>query len=185
MPLEMPGILRGSKKIKIKIKIMILNDIKKSRGVSLLELLVVVGVVSIGLVYLLGIFSFALKIAASEKLLIQANFLAEEAMEGVRNFRDRTNWHTDGLGVIDTSTVYHLEKTGLPPEWNLISGEKTIDGFTQKIVFDDVRRDSNDDITESGGTIDSNTKKITITISWQERGEDKEIELVGFLTNWK
>jgi len=155
-----------------------------SKGMSLVELLVVVAVVTVGLVYLLGIFSFSLRISGSEKELVRANLMAQEAIEGVRNFRDGTDWEIAGVGTLATSTSYHLEKSGSPPKWALVLDEKTTDGFTQKIVFEDVKRDLNSNIVESGGDFDSDTKKITVTVSWIERGKSKQIELVAFLTNW-
>ena len=163
---------------------MAINKTQKSKGMSLIEILIVISIVTIGLVYLLGMFSFSLRIAGSEEKLTRANFIAQEAMEGVRNFRDETNWEVDGLGTITTSTFYHLEKTGSPPKWTLSPEAKTIDGFEQIIVFDNVRRDSDDNIVENGGTINSDTKKVTVTVSWLERGKSKEVELITFFTKW-
>ncbi len=164
---------------------MAINKRQNSKGVSLLGLLIVVAIITTGLVYLLGIFSFSIRIAGSEKQLSQANFIAQEAMEGVRNFRDGTNWQEDGLGTLITSISYHLEKTGIPLEWILFPEEKTTNGFKQIIIFDDARRNLNDDIVENGGEIDSNTKKVTVSVSWTERGKPYQIELITFLTNWQ
>jgi len=46
-------------------------------------------------------------------------------------------------------------------------------------------RDSNSNIVESGGTNDPNTKKVTVTVSWEERGRDHKLEIFTYLTNWK
>lgn len=167
---------------------MAINKTQNLKGMSLVEILIVIAVITIGLVYLLGMFSFSLRIAGSEEKLTRANFMAQEAMEGVRNFRDGTTWEENGLGALTVSTPYHLEKTGSPPKWTLSPGTRTIDGFEQIIVFNDVRRDlynnKLNNIIENGGTLDSNTKKVTVTISWLERGKSKEVELITFFTNW-
>ncbi len=167
---------------------MAINKTQNLKGMSLIEILIVISIITIGLVYLLGMFSFSLRIAGSEQKLTRANFMAQEAMEGVRNFRDETTWGENGLDTLNVSTFYHLEKTGSPPKWTLSPDTKTINGFTQKIVVDNVRRDLYDNklnnIVENGGTLDSDTRKVTVTISWLERGKSKEIELITFFTNW-
>lgn len=153
------------------------------RGVSIIEILIVIAIIVIALSSLLGISTFSLKISTLIKETGQANNLAQEAMEAVRNFRDGTDWNVDGLGTLATTTVfYHPEKsTDILPKWQMISGAEIIDGFLRKIVFDDVFRDENDNIVDSGGTIDPNTKKITVTVSWKER----EVKIVTYLTNWR
>lgn len=151
----------------------------------LVELLIVIAIITTSLVYLLGLINFSLRIAGEKKRLYQANFIAQEAMEGVRNFRDGTSWDVDGLGTLAVSTPYHVEKTGSPPRWTLSAGEQTTDGFTQRVIFDEVQRDGNDNIVESGGVVDASTTEVTMTISWLERGESRQIELVNFFTNWR
>jgi len=158
---------------------------KNPKGIILIEVLVAISVITIGLVYLLGTYSFSLKISGSKKEFYRANLIAQECLEGVRNFRDNTNWSEDGLGTFTTSTPYHLEKTGPPLEWTLVSGEETIDGFTRRIVFDDVGRDSDGNIMEDGGIFDPDTKKIIANVSWQYKGKPYQIELGNFFTNWK
>ena len=46
-------------------------------------------------------------------------------------------------------------------------------------------RDGTDNIVESGGADDPNTKKVTATVSWEERGRSHSIELITYLTNWR
>ncbi len=58
--------------------------------------------------------------------------------------------------------------------------EEQINGFLRSIVFEDVFRDDNYKIAESG-TLDPETKKIIVTVSFQ----DQEIRLINYLTNWK
>ena len=162
-----------------------INKTQNLDGVSLIELLIVIAIITIGLVYLLGMFSFSLRISGEEKRINQANFMAQEMMEGLRNFRDGTNWQENGLGTLAVSAPYYLAKTGSPPSWTLILGEETKDVFTQRIVFDDVQRDLNANIIENGGIFDADSKKVTVTVSWQERGKSQQVELITFFTNWK
>jgi len=158
---------------------------KTQKGIGLIELLIVMAIITTGLVYLLGMFSYSLRISGEKEKISQANFITQEIMEGVRNFRDGTNWQTDGLGTLTTLTPYHLEKTGSPAGWTLVLGEETTNGFTQSVIFNDVRRDDKKDIIENGGDLDPETKKIIVSVSWTERGKSQQITLISFLTNWK
>ena len=73
-----------------------MNPSGNNKGVSIIEILVVVVIINIVLVVFLGLANFSLKISTSIKETDQANFLAQGAIEAVRNFRDGTVWDTDG-----------------------------------------------------------------------------------------
>jgi type II secretory pathway pseudopilin PulG len=158
----------------------------ENKGISILEILVVIAIIAVTFTSLLGLASFSLGTASLIKQTTQANMLAQGTMEAVRNFRDQTSWDVDGLGTLLTGTPYYLEKSAdNPPKWILIQGEETIDIFKRKVIFNDVMRDANDNIVESGGTNDPDTKKVIVTVSWQERGRNHQVELITYLTNWK
>ena len=157
-----------------------MNKDSKFKGISIIEILVVIAIIGIALVSILSLTTLSLRASISIKETTQANALAEETMEAVRNFRDGTGWETDGLK--NYSGTYHPEKSGDPSKWILASGEETIDGFTRKVVFEDVYRSSiTEDIKTDGGYLDTDTKKATVTVSWK----DKKVELVTYFTNWK
>ncbi len=159
-----------------------LNQKDKEKGSLLIEILVAIAIISIALISLLGLAIFSLKTEQLAEINNQALNLVQEEIEAVRNFRDNTDWETEWLGVLSTGADYSIQKTGdSPPRWSLVLGEETIDIFERKVVFSDVMRDSNDNIIESGGTDDPETKKATVTISWQE----KSIEIITYFTKWK
>ena len=152
------------------------------KGISIIEILVVIAIIAIALIGLLGLITFSLRISTLMKETVQANNLAQETIEAVRNFRDGTDWNTNGLGTLNVGADYYPEKSGGdPPKWQIVAGEEIIDGFTRKVIFYQVNRDANDNIVEAGGTPDPNTKKVIAVISWK----DKEIEIVTYLTNWR
>jgi len=132
----------------------------------------------------LGLASFSLGVSTLIKQTNQANNLSQEVMEAVRNLRDGTSWDVDGFGKLATSTDYYPQATSSPSKWQLVQGIETIDGFTRKVVFEDVMRDSNSNIVEAG-TYDPNTKKVIVTVSWKERGREHKLEIFTYLTNWK
>jgi len=155
------------------------------KGISIIELLIVIAIIAIALTSLLGIASFSLRVSTLIKETTQANTLAQETIEAVRNFRDGTDWNTNGLGTLTPDVAYYPQKTAdIPPKWSLILGEETINGFTRKVIFQEVSRDSVtgdiEDIYNSNND-DPNTRKSMATVAWEE----KEIEIVTYLTNWK
>ena len=160
------------------------NQFGNKKGISIIEILVVIAIIITALSSLLGLASFSLGVSTLIKQTNQANNLSQEVMEAVRNFRDGTSWDIDGLGKLATSTDYYPQATGSPSKWQLVQGTENIDGFTRKVVFEDVMRDSNSNIVEAG-TYDPNTKKVIVTVSWKERGRDHKLEIFTYLTNWK
>ncbi|PIS39155.1 MAG: hypothetical protein COT33_03460 [Candidatus Nealsonbacteria bacterium CG08_land_8_20_14_0_20_38_20] len=158
---------------------------KSGGGLTVVELLVVIAISTVALTSFLGLVSFSFGISVLIKHTDQANALAQEIMEAVRNFRDGTDWNATGLGKLATSTDYFPQATSTPKIWQLIPGKETVDIFERKVVFEDVRRDGDDNIVASGGTFDPDTKKVTVNVSWSEKGEIRQIKLVTYLTNWK
>ena len=158
---------------------------KFEEGISVIEIVVVVAIITIALTSLLGLASFSLGISSLIKQTNQANDIARETMEAVRNFRDGTIWNTNGLGALATSTDFYPQATGTPSGWQLNLGTQIVDSFSRKVVFEDVMRDGNFNIVTTGGTNDPDTKKVTVTVSWQERGRSHQVKLVSYLTNWQ
>lgn len=156
-----------------------------TKGISIIEILIVIAVITIALTSLLGVVTFSLKVSTSIKETTKANTLAQETIEAVRNFRDGTTWDTDGLGTLTTSVAYYPKKSDdIPPKWTLIQGIETINGFTRKIVFEKVSRDpTTDDIedTYNSDHDDPNTREAIATVFWK----DKKVEIVTYFTDWK
>jgi prepilin-type N-terminal cleavage/methylation domain-containing protein len=157
--------------------------LKSQRGFSMVEILVVIAVIVFCLSVLLGIAIFSIRVSNLLKETSQANFLAQETLETVRNFRDGTDWTVDGLGIMTVDSPYHLEEdNSLPfPKWELVQGMETIGIFTRKVIFESVKRDLNYNIVTSGGTTDNNTRRVVVTVSWR----DQNVGIVTYFTNWK
>lgn len=156
--------------------------LKKSRGLTIIELLVVIAVISVALAGLAGLGSFILKLNHHLKQNTIATFLAQEGLEASRAIKEE-NW--TALSALTPDSPYHPVKTGSPQKWAFATGAETIDIFSRQISISQVYRDTNDDIATSGGTLDSETKKITALISWNEQGQNYQIALESYLANWK
>lgn len=94
-------------------------------------------------------------------------------------------WNQYGHGLVSNSPL-HIVSGG--SGWQLAAGNETISAdpiFSRDITIVNLQRDANGNIVESGGTVDSNTKQVTVTISWTERGNPKDVSLSTILTAWE
>jgi type II secretory pathway pseudopilin PulG len=134
-----------------------------NKGVSVIEILIVIFILSSVLASLLGLINLSLGVSGLVSQNLRASALAQEAMESQRSIRDNAGWSQIIIG----------------------SASENIDIFTRTILTESVFRDVNDNIAASGGVIDPDTKKITATVAWQERDRSHSVKLVTYLTNWQ
>jgi type II secretory pathway pseudopilin PulG len=154
-----------------------------NKGISLIDLLVAIAIFAIVFSIILGAISLSFSTSNLIKQTIQANNIAIETIEAVRNFRDGTIWDVNGLGTLATSTDYYPQATS--SKWEMVQGIENLNGFERKVILKDVMRDSNNNIVESGGNYDPDTKKIIVNVSWQEKGRTHQVEITTYLTNWR
>ena len=150
----------------------------KTKGVSLVEIVVGAAIATLILSGLIATYNFYFKTALANLQHVQVAFLTEEGWEALRFLRD-TDW--SNLSSLTTGTTYYL--TFYNGNWQATTSNIFVDGiFERKFILYGVYRDANDDIASSG-TLDSNTKKAIITVAWS-RGlatTSKSLEL--YLTN--
>lgn len=155
----------------------------KNTGFTIIEILIVIAVITTALAAILGFFAFESQVAERSRMRLEAISLAEETIEAVRNFRDNTTWATTGVGKFTIDADYHPASSSAG--WNIVSGNETINGFTRKIIFSKVYRYTTNDNISDSGTEDSNTRKITVTVSWTDRQGAENESLITYITNWK
>ncbi len=155
------------------------------QGFTIVEVFVVIAVIVVAFTAILGFFTFKAKVAERARMKLKAISLAEQGMEAVRNFRDNTYWNSEGIGSLVANTDYHPASSS--SGWNIVSGKETVNDFTRAIVFDNVSRDSNDNIQDvyQASNNDSQTRKVTILISWSDRQGLATESLTGYITNWR
>lgn len=142
------------------------------KGISIVEIVIAAGIIAVSVTGIVGAIQIYLKIVHQNAREVQAVLFLDETAEVLQYLRDinydlyfnQTNTGTnytvfwDGSGyALATSTIV------LPYE------------MTRTIVFENILRDSNDQIVSSGGSVDINTKKAIITMSWPYKGEIKTI----------
>lgn len=156
-----------------------LRILKGNKGISIIEILIVIAILLITLTSLLGLVNFSLGAANLIKQTTKANAISQEAMEAVRSIRD-SDWTKLTNGNHGLTNVAGF--------WNFAGTENVINGFIRTILIENVSRNpitDNIEITYNPTNNDPDTKKATATVSWQERGRTHQVELVTYFTNWQ
>ena len=110
---------------------------------------------------------------------IQATYLLEEGIETASILRDY-GW-TSNISGLNGSTKYYFNWDGT--RWTTSATASKIDSFyTRYATFENVSRDSNDNIASSG-TLDTGTKKVTVVVSWQNGATTTSRTLSTYMTN--
>jgi len=70
-------------------------------------------------------------------------------------------------------------------EWRFSGSQDTWGDYTRVVTVEDGRRDGSGNLISSGGTVDPNTKKIDVTITWpQAFGPSGSYGLVSYHIKW-
>ncbi len=136
---------------------------KNISGFALVEILVATSIITVTLLSVATIAQSSIKMSRRSLNASEASYLVEEGAEAVKIIRDNAWSNISGL---TNGTTYYLSYSG--GTWSLSTTVSTIGIFTRTIVFSAVNRDSNDDITSSGGTADTGTRLVTETVSWPD-----------------
>ncbi|RJQ34020.1 hypothetical protein C4566_02735 [Candidatus Parcubacteria bacterium] len=153
---------------------------KGQHGFSLVELLVVISFFSVMIVLIISATSFNSKSKNLYEERTQALLYAMEGMEAVKLM----DWANLASGD------YHLETVG--SDWQLVAGSELINNqYNRTINISDVYRinssngHSYGEVIDSGGYLDPDTKKISVSIDWDSRTGDNMQELLEeYLYRW-
>lgn len=142
------------------------GDGGNARGFSIIEVVIASAILGIVLFSLASVFLLASRLSREASNKIRANFLAEEGLEVMRFLRDQS-WDQN-IAPLLVGTSYYLTFATTTSAWDVLTTNPGLaDGlFTRAIKVEEVRRDSNDDIVSSGGTVDPDSLKIISSISW-------------------
>lgn len=136
---------------------------KTKSGQSLVELIVAMGLAVVLLPALLTGMVASREGKAQQIQRLRATAYMKEAQEAVRTVREGDNGQ--GWSQFAQNGIYHPTISG--STWTLAANAEVIDDYTRSIEIADVNRDDNGAIVLVGGSLDPSTKKITITVSWE------------------
>lgn len=164
----------------------IFKQLKSNKGMSLIEISVVILIFTFALVGLLSLIIFSLNTITQKKQSVEAIMIAQETIEAVRNFRDNTIWDIDGIGTLTSGNNYfpELDSSTGTTTWTMTLGTETIGIFTRDVIFNNVSRDpTSKDIESTYNAIndDPDTRKATAVVSWGSRN----FRIISYITNWQ
>lgn len=139
-----------------------LSEYSKSKGFSLVEVLLSVSILGLLLTFLTAGLIYGQESTALSGARIRATFLAQEGLEASRNIRDSSFANlTNGTYGLNTSTGH----------WAFSGSSDTTDSFTRTITI---------------STVDANRKQVTSTVTWQQNPQRQgSVQLTTYLNNWK
>ncbi len=149
----------------------------------MIEIVIASAIVSVAIFSLSFVFLISSRVESQSSDKIRANFLAEEGVEALRFLRDKS-W-SGNLSSLATGTNYYLTFSTSTSQWSVgASNPGVIDTIYSRVVtVESVYRDASDDIVSSGGTLDPNSKKVNVAVSWTDHGANLNITLSTYLSD--
>ncbi len=152
---------------------------KSQKGTGMVEVLIAAGIMAIVLVTVINVYHALAALSLQNTEKIQSAFLLEEGVEAVRILRDR-GW-TANIASLSSEGVYYLNFQG--GTWVATTSRQIIDGFDRKLVISPVNRDGSFNIVTSGGSVDTNSRKATITVEWNTRNGTTSTSIDTYVFN--
>lgn len=138
---------------------------KNRSGMSLIEVIVGSAIVVSALVAIMGTYGGLTGLSLRNTPKIQAAMLLEEGSEILRLMRD-TGWSSKISSLSNGTTYRFIWQNNA---WTSTTSVQMIDSFFDRtFVLSAVNRDASYNIVTSGGTLDTGTRKATITVSWRD-----------------
>lgn len=133
---------------------------KNEQGQLLIEMLIAMALSAILIPSLMTGLVASKQGKAQQGQRAQAVALLKEAEEVVRSVREK-DWNSFAV-----DGTYHPAISGTA--WILSPGTESINGFSRSTVINDVFRDANGVVVTSGGTLDPSTKKVDLSVTWDQ-----------------
>lgn len=131
------------------------------KGFSLVEVVVGSAVLGVVFVSLISTYGTYIRASAQNASTIKTTYLIEEGIEAVKTMRDR-GW-TANINSLTVNTPYYFDFTS--SFWKSTTTAEIIDvSYRRSFVLAPVYRDGNSDIVTSGGTLDADAKKVSVTV---------------------
>ena len=148
-----------------------------------MEVLIAASIVTASILAIVGVYATFLKQTFTNTPAIQAAYLSEEGIEALKTMRD-FGWVSNIASLTASSTYRLYFNTGLS-RWQATTSTSSamIDStFDRTFVLENAYRDASDNLASSG-TADSNTRKVTVTVSWSSKGATSTKTLMTYISN--
>lgn len=147
------------------------------RGYLIFEALIAIVILGIFAVSIFPVISFQLKRSKLSQHDIEAASLLQEGMEVAYNVFASADWDT-AYSAYDPHLFYRPALNS--GRWVLTDGVETnLNGlFKRQIQLENICRETDGDIKTAcnvGDTEDPKSKKVTVTLTWQENAQNRKI----------
>lgn len=151
------------------------------RGFSLLEIFGIITLLALLIPAAYALITLSTRSIASSARDVEAVYLAKEGIEAVRMIRGQ-GWDA-GIVPLANGVTYYPVLSGT--NWTVSASNPgfLLGRYTRMVQISAVSRDGNGDIVPSGGLNDPNSRLVTATVSWQDRGTTRTVTLRSYLTN--
>ncbi|KKU67934.1 MAG: hypothetical protein UX89_C0010G0013 [Parcubacteria group bacterium GW2011_GWA2_47_16] len=155
-------------------------NLKSTKGVSLVEVVIATALLFLALTGIVTAYNMFVRVGVTTMKTIQATYLLEEGVEAVASIRD-FGW-TSNIAGLTPGNNYFLFWNG--SRWLSTTTVSKIDNtYTRSFTLANVNRGSGDVIVTSGGTVDAGTKKLTVSVSWQNAATTTVRSISTYITN--
>jgi Tfp pilus assembly protein PilV len=162
--------------------------LSSQRGATLVESIVAIALAGIIITAIVGLVTSAVATSTLSKSRTTATRYSEEGVEVARKNRDRTPWqsfwNTYGPSVCRSAAPCHIDSS-----LNIVSGAGlSISPFARTVVITDVSAQTcgagsgNYQGQQSNSCVDR--LKVTVSVTWIDKGRNQEVKLVSYLTTW-
>lgn len=152
-----------------------------TKGVSLIEVVIAVSIISAATLYVAKAYGSFVAASADNVARVQATFLLDEGVEAIKTIRGE-KW----TNIASTTNYIPYYLTWQVDRWKATTTPVVVDGiFYRKMVFEAVNRDVNFNIltSTSSGTVDLGTKKVNLSVSWNEKGSTSTRSITMYIFN--
>lgn len=157
------------------------------RAFTLVETLIAITLITVVITAVTGLILTTLLANQRNLHTLQGLYLAQESLEAVRFMRDSNwlqnySWNSGALWGnsfdVNSGPFYLKEETSSP--YFALSTNEDDGVFTNESNFDFLRT-----VTFSAVTDQIDTVEVTATVSWEDKGTPRSVNLSTYLTNWK
>ena len=145
---------------------------KKEQGFSLIEMITSVALAAILLITFLSMIYYTTRINRVNSAKLRANLYLRETVEIAKALElSNSGWSELDTATCATECYPEVSSSAMGDVWILMPGSEDLDNgaYTRSLSVQTVQRDQltfPNNIVETDGVIDLNTKKITATVTW-------------------
>ncbi len=148
------------------------------KGFGIIEVLIAASIIVAVLSALIAVNNIFISSSSSNIDKLQATFLAEEGIEAVKSIRDY-GWATK-IATLTNNTTYYLVFTS--GQWVATTTPQYVDGKLRSFTLDPAYRNGSDQLASSC-TLDVETKKVTVSVAWAQKGATTTKTVSTYITN--